>query len=129
MEVRANKAGYALPILSIHEIIRMQDITQVPNTRSCVLGVINLRGQIIPVVSLRERLGLPEVETTKSTRIVIVNDHDGVIGMIVDSVHQVLSFDGIQPPPDEGNVSYLRGIGRRGDTLVSVLDLQNLIDQ
>lgn len=121
--------GYALPILSIHEIIRMQAITHIPNTRSCVLGVINLRGQIIPVVSLRERLRLPEIEPTKSTRIVIVNDHDGVIGMIVDSVHQVLSFDDLQPPPQEGNAAYLQGIGRKGDTLVSVLDVQNLMNQ
>lgn len=72
---------------------------------------------------------MPEAESTKNTRIVIVNDHDGVIGMIVDSVHQVLSFDDLQPPPEAGNVSYLQGIGRRGDSLVSVLDLQSLIDQ
>ena len=121
--------SYALPILSIHEIIRMQEITHVPNTRSCVLGVINLRGQIIPVVSLRERLRRPEAEPTKSTRIVIVNDHDGVIGMIVDSVHQVLFFDDVQPSPEEGKVTYLQGIGRKGDALVSVLDVQNLMDQ
>ena len=129
MEVRVATESYALPILSIHEIIRMQPITHIPNTRSCVLGVINLRGQIIPVVSLRERLHMPDAEPAKSTRIVIVNDHDGVIGMIVDSVHQVLSFDDLQPPPEEGNAAYLQGIGRKGDTLVSVLDVQNLMDQ
>lgn len=129
VEVRANADSYAIPILEIHEIIRMQEITHIPNTRSCVLGVINLRGQIIPIVSLRERLGLSEAEVNKHTRIVVVNDHDSVIGMIVDSVHQVMSFEDIQPPPEEDeHVSYLQGIGRKGDALVSILDLAKLMD-
>lgn len=127
VEVRAGRESYAIPILEIHEIIRMQDITQIPNTKSCVLGVINLRGQIIPVVSLRERLGLPEEQPTKSHRIVVVTDKASVMGMIVDSVHQVMSFEELQPPPEDGNVSYLRGIGSKGGKLVSVLEIEQLI--
>ncbi|KPV44344.1 chemotaxis protein CheW [Alicyclobacillus ferrooxydans] len=128
VEVRANGDSYAIRILDMHEIIRMQEITHIPNTRSGVRGVINLRGQIIPVTSLRERLGVSDEDPTDHTRIVVVNDRDGVIGMIVDSVHQVLSFEDIQPPPEEGRIAYLQGIGRKGDTLVSILDLAKLID-
>lgn len=130
VEVRVNNESYAIPILGIHEIIRMQEITHLPNSRSSVLGVTNLRGQIVPLFSLRARLGFFEESPTKSTRIVVVNDDEGVIGMIVDSVHQVLSLENIQPVPDqtgETEGSYLQGIGRKSETLVSVLDLQKLI--
>lgn len=126
--VRVKTEHYAIPILEIQEIIRMQEITEVPNTRPCVLGVINIRGKIIPVVSLRERIGLPEADHTKHTRIVVVTDGDSEMGVIVDSVNQVLSFEDIQPPPDAGKVAYLRGIGRKNEMLVSILDLEKLID-
>lgn len=127
--VRVNHENYAIPILEIHEIIRMQTITNVPNTRACVLGVINLRGQIIPILSLRERLGLPDSTPTKHTRIVVVTDGEGQMGMIVDNVNQVLSFEEIQPPPEEGKVSYLQGIGTKDEILVSILDLAQLIEK
>ncbi len=127
--VRIGKEIYAIPILEIHEIIRMQEIAPIPHSRRFVRGVINLRGQIIAVVSLRECLGMPDEEYTKATRIVVVNDRDGVIGMIVDSVHQVLSFADVQPPPEnkDGVDSVLGGIGHKGDMLVSILNVEALL--
>lgn len=127
--VQVNFENYAIPILKVHEIIRMQEITHVPDTRPSVLGVIKLRGQIIPIISLRERLGLPDADFTKHTRIVIVTEHEEHMGMIVDRVNQVLSFEDIQPPPHQGKVAYLSGLGCKGDMLVSILDLEHLIEE
>jgi len=130
--VRIDNESYAIPILEIHEIIRMQEITHIPNSRRFVRGVINLRGQIIPVVSLRECMGMPDEEYTKATRIVVVNDHDSVIGMIVDRVNQVLSFADVQPPPEQNKDaadSVLAGIGHKGDMLVSILNLEALLKE
>ncbi|MHB1628458.1 MAG: chemotaxis protein CheW [Bacilli bacterium] len=128
--VRIGKETYAIPILEIHEIIRMQEITYIPNSRRFVRGVINLRGQIIPVASLRECLGMPDEERSRATRIVVVNDRDSVMGMIVDSVNQVLSFGDVQPPPEQntdGADSVLGGIGHKGDMLVSILNVEALL--
>lgn len=131
VEVRIGNESYALPILEIYEIIRMQEIVELPKTRRYVRGVINLRGQIIPVISLRERLGLDDVPNTKATRIVIVNHSEGVFGMIVDRVNQVISLSNIQVPPEQAgqSESVLKGIGQKNDVLVSIFDLETLLGE
>lgn len=132
VEVQIGKESYALPILDIHEIIRMQESAEVPSTRKYVRGVINLRGQIIPIISLRERLGLPDIEETKATRIVIVTHPEGIFGMIVDRVNQVVTFASILPPPEQAGeeLTYLvKGIGQKGEVLVSILNLENLLGE
>ena len=125
--VQVNNENYAIPILDVHEIIRMLDITYVPDTRTSVLGVINLRGKTIPVMSLSERLGFSAEEYTPHTRIVVVACDEGEIGVIVDSVNEVLSFNDIQPSPENGKVAYLLGIGVKGNVLMSILDLKQLV--
>ncbi|WAH36482.1 chemotaxis protein CheW [Alicyclobacillus dauci] len=132
VEVLVGRERYALPILEVHEIIRMQEITELPNSSQDVIGVTNLRGQIIPVVSVRQRFRMPDIEPTKSTRIVVVNHEQGAVGMIVDGVSQVVTFDDIQSAPESGrgdNVQFLRGMARNGETLVSILNLGLLLQE
>jgi purine-binding chemotaxis protein CheW len=121
---------YAIRIQDIHEIIKMQDITQIPNTIPYVKGVINLRGKIVPIISLRSLFQLPEKEYTKHTRIVVVRHQEDTVGIVVDRMSKVTSFTDIQPPPDyvggiDGN--YFVGIGLTQDCLVGILQLDQVL--
>jgi purine-binding chemotaxis protein CheW len=132
IEVGTGKERYALRIDDIHEIIKMQDITEIPNSKSYVKGVINLRGKIVPIISLRNRFGLVEESYTKSTRIVVVNHADEMVGIVVDRVNQVTTFSDIQRPPEQiGSVhgSYFTGIGSTETGLVSVLKLEQVLHE
>jgi purine-binding chemotaxis protein CheW len=92
---------FGADILMVQEIIRMQPITRVPNAPYFVEGVINLRGKVIPIVDLRKRLNLGEVEDTRKTRTIVVDIEGKNTGFIVDSVSQVLRIPKhtIEPPP------------------------------
>lgn len=81
---------FAIDILGVQEIIRLVEITPVPNAPYYVEGVVNLRGKVIPIINLRSRFGLPEVEPTKDTRIIVVEVEHSILGFIVDSVEEVL---------------------------------------
>lgn len=132
IEVGIGKERYALGIQDIHEIIKMQDITEIPISKTYVRGVINLRGIIVPIISLRSRFGLPEEPGSKSTRIVVVNHLKEMVGIVVDRVNQVVTFTDIQPPPERiGSVngSYFTGIGRVGSGLVSILRLEQVLHE
>lgn len=119
---------YAIPVESVREIVRIRPITPVPRVASDVRGVISLRGEIIQVVDLCLRLGLPSAETTRASRIVVVQPEDGrVAGVLVDSVQEVLrvSEDAIGPASDGGAVEALCA---RGDEFVSLLDLERVLE-
>jgi purine-binding chemotaxis protein CheW len=122
---------YGLDIARVFEIIRHQPITAVPRAPSFVKGVINLRGRIIPVVDLRARFGMPEVEPTKETRIVVAESPSTRVGLIVDSVSEVLLVptDAVEPTPavaGGADAEYLRGIAKLGGRLVLLLELDGL---
>ncbi|MFC4767213.1 chemotaxis protein CheW [Effusibacillus consociatus] len=128
IELREEK--YALRIYDIYEVIKMQKITEVPNSKTYILGVINLRGKIVPIISLRKRFGLPEVPATKSTRIVVVNIQEEIIGIVVDGVNKVATFTDIQPPTEivsgvDG--TYFEGIGQSEEGLVSILKIDRVL--
>jgi purine-binding chemotaxis protein CheW len=96
-----------------------------------VKGVINLRGRIIPVVDLRDRFGMPEAEATKETRIVVAESSSTRVGLIVDSVSEVLllPLDSVEPTPEVAagkDAEYLRGIAKLGENLVLLLELDGL---
>ncbi len=132
IEAGIGKEKYALRINDIHEIIKMQDITEIPNSKPYVKGVINLRGKIVPIISLRNRFGLPEQADTKLTRIIVVNYADEMVGIVVDRVNQVTTFADVQAPPDRiGGVqgSYFTGIGRTDAGLVSILKLDQVFQE
>lgn len=124
---------FAVDILSVQEINRMVDITRVPKAPVFVEGVINLRGRIIPVLNLRCRFGIAtEGERTARSRIVVVNVRTRVVGLIVDSVSEVLRLpkEAIEPPPSLETAigaEFIQGVGRIKDRLLTVLDLDRLL--
>jgi purine-binding chemotaxis protein CheW len=123
---------YGVDIARVHEIIRLQSITRVPRAPSFVEGVINLRGKVIPVVDLRRRFGLPTTEHTRATRTVVVEIGDQVVGIIVDSVSEVLrvSTSTVEPPsPVVAGIDseYLHGIAKLPERLVILLDLDRVL--
>jgi purine-binding chemotaxis protein CheW len=123
---------FALDVLSVQEIDRMAEITRVPKAPRHVEGVINLRGRIIPVLNLRRRFGLPDIERTARSRIVVVSVRQRVVGLAVDSVEEVLRIprSAIEPPPTVSTVAgaeYTQGVGRVHDRLLIVLDLPRLL--
>ena len=133
-EVVSFKIGseeYAVDILEVQEINRMVEITPVPKAPHFVEGVINLRGKVIPIIDLRLRFGLPAAERTTESRIVVVDVCRIVIGLIVDSVSEVLRIPNslIEPPPNGkgGGAEFHKGVGRVDARLLILLDLQRLL--
>jgi purine-binding chemotaxis protein CheW len=123
---------FGVEIERVHEIIRRPDVTQVPRAPEFVEGVINLRGRIVPVVSLRNRFGFPPREATRSTRVVVVEVGGATIGMVVDAVAEVarVSEAAIEPPAaivSSLNNEFLRGIAKRSDDLIVLLDLERVL--
>ncbi len=125
--------SYGVDIGAVREIIRMQEITAIPQTSDFVEGMINLRGMVIPVVDLSRRFGLPSRERTDESRTVVVDISGHSIGMVVDAVREVLriSVDAIEPPSaaitTDGS-SYLLGIVKVDDRLIILLDLEQVLD-
>lgn len=124
---------YALDILDVQEIIRMVEITPVPNAPYYVEGIINLRGKVIPIIDLRLRLGLAAAERTKETRIVVVDVCRNIIGLIVDSVSEVLRIPTslIEAPPNGkgGSPEFYKGVGRVDARFLILLNLERLLDK
>jgi purine-binding chemotaxis protein CheW len=123
---------FGIDILRVREIIRMVEITRVPNAPHFVEGVINLRGMIIPVVDLRKKFGLKDIQSDKPPRIVVVEIGDTTVGMIVDTVNQVLRIprDIIEPPPPIiGGIEseYILGVGKLKDRLLILLDIEKIL--
>jgi len=124
---------YGIDIKYIDNIVRMQRVTRVPKAQHYFKGVINLRGEIIPVMSLRLKFGLEQDEYTNATRIIIIKlEPQYAIGIIVDEVKEVVTLDeeSIEKPNydtvDE-KVGYLNGIGKHGDNLISLLNIAAVI--
>jgi purine-binding chemotaxis protein CheW len=124
---------FGVDILKVQEINRMVEITRVPQAPHYVEGVINLRGKVIPIVDLRKRFGLELKEHDKNTRIVVVDIGGNIMGMIVDSVSEVLRLPAstIEPPPEivtGVNAEYIKGVAKLEDRLLIFLDLSKVID-
>ena len=125
---------FALPILDVREIIRMTDITPVPHAPGFVEGVINLRGQIIPVVDLRKRFNLGEQEIHEDSRIMVIEVSDNVLGVIVDAVSEVLRIaeSEVQPPPgivaNGIGAEYLKGISYVNDRMLILIDINRVFN-
>ena len=134
LQVVSFKVGeeeFGIEILSVQEIIRLQELTRVPNSPEFVDGVINLRGKVIPVIALRKRFGLPQQTHDKETRIVVLETHSVVIGLIVDSVSEVLRIpaEAVVPPPRLGPIEkeFVSGVGKLEDRLLILLDLERIV--
>jgi purine-binding chemotaxis protein CheW len=123
---------YGVDILRVQEIRGYTAVTKIPNTPPHIKGVLNLRGTIVPIVELRTKFGMPTIDYTMITVIVVVVVRAKIMGLVVDAVSDVLNIDkkDIQPPPQFGakvDVSVLNGIGKCGDKLVSLLDIDRLL--
>lgn len=123
---------YGIDISSVHEIIRMQTVTEVPRTPDFVEGVINLRGRIVPVIDLRKRFGMRLDEVTANSRIIVVEVNGVTVGMTVDAVSEVLRLPeaNIEPPPNMFSgvdVSYLKGVGKWQQRLIILLNLDKVL--
>ena len=122
---------FGLNILRVQEIIRLPQVTRVPNSPHFVKGVINLRGKVIPVIGMRKRLGLEEQPEDKQTRIMVVETQGAVLGFIVDSVSEVLRITSelVDPPPRLGKAEreYVSGVGKLDNRLVILLDVDRLV--
>jgi purine-binding chemotaxis protein CheW len=126
---------YGLEILKVREIIGYMEITAVPQTPGHVKGVINLRGQVIPVIDLRSKFGMETAEITEESCIIVVEiSHDKRkfnTGIIVDHVQEVLDIDGqdIEDSPQFGSVNtdFILGMGKIGDTVKILLDIDKVL--
>ena len=120
--IRLGDEQYGIDIRYIDNIVRMQHITRVPKVPAYLKGVINLRGEVVPVMSLRLKMGLEDDVFTNTSRIIILKlEEKGAIGVIVDEVKEVvnLSEDEIEKSTNKGK--FINGIGKHGDDLISLL--------
>jgi purine-binding chemotaxis protein CheW len=123
---------FGVDILKVQEIIRTMEITKVPKAPAFVEGVINLRGNVIPIIDLRRRFGLATRDHDKHTRIIVIEINNMIVGFIVDSVSEVLRIPAntVEPPPPvvSGLESeYISGVGKLEDRLLILLDLNRLL--
>lgn len=129
--LRFDSEQYGIDISYIDNIVRLMPITRVPHTQPYFLGVINLRGVIIPVMSMREKFDLPFKENTNATRILIIKYEGANIGILVDEVKEVvtLSEEEVEKvtSDDVDARAYVTGVGKYNDTLISILNIPALI--
>lgn len=129
---RLGEEEYGVDIMAVQEIILVGNVTQVPEVPEHVLGVINLRGNVIPILSLRRRFGMAEAPHGDATRIVVMNLHGRTVGAVVDAVSEVLrlSVEDISPTPPTllgAGKDYVLGLARRKDRLLILLDMARLL--
>ena len=121
---------YAVPVERVREIVRMRPITKVPRVAPEILGVIGLRGEIVQVLDLRRRFGLPAQETTRRHRIVVLHGDEGeVSGLLVDAVTAVLRVgeDAIRPPT-AGESEFVQALAAEGEDFVGLLNLERVLN-
>ncbi len=127
--IKIGAEQFGIDIKYVDNIVRMQHITRVPKVANYLKGVINLRGEVIPVMSLRIKMGLEQIEETKSTRIIILKlEQHGTIGIIVDEVKEVVTLgtsqiEKVAYDSKEDSINFLTGVGKYNNELISLLDL------
>lgn len=127
---------YGVEVLKVREIIRMPTITKMPNVPQHVEGIINLRGKVIPIISMRRRFGLMESENGSQTRIIIMDVAGSLTGFIVDAVSEVIRIHSseIQPPPSmvtSGGVGqeFITGVFNHADRLLIIMDIDRMFSE
>jgi purine-binding chemotaxis protein CheW len=131
---RVGTETFGVPIQSVHEIVRMMDITSVPDAPVYIEGVINLRGKIIPVIDLRKRFGETEIKSSKKNRILVAEIGSKMVGLVVDAASEVLKMppSDIDPPPnvfDEGDLNYVTGVGKLNGRLIILVELSKIMQR
>lgn len=131
---KLGEQSYGIDIQSVQIIEKMKAVMRVPKAPYCVKGVMNLRGEIIPVVSLRDQFGLEKVDYTDKTRIVIVKLEEAMVGIIVDEVKEVIEIEeaqieNVQNIQGKMKTSHILGVGKVEDNIVTLLNLPNIIEE
>ena len=130
---RVGRETYGVPITSLHEIVRVPEITAVPDAPEFMEGVINLRGKIVSVIDLRKRLGEKKVTQSRRNRILVVEHNGKLAGLIVDSASEVLKIPAsdVEASPaalQEGGLNCVTGLGKCKGRLIVLLDMTRLLD-
>lgn len=127
---------YGVNVMQVQEVLRLTEIAPVPGAPDYVLGIINLRGNVVTVIDTRRRFGLPMHEVSDSTRIVILEVNNQVIGIMVDSVAEVvnLAMSEIETTPNLGNEDhasskYIQGVHSRGEEILILVDVNKLLSE
>jgi purine-binding chemotaxis protein CheW len=129
---RVGRETYGIPIMALHEIVRVPEVTAVPDAPAHLEGVINLRGKIVSVVDLRKRFKQPATVLTRHSRILVVEHRGRLVGMIVDAASEVLKIaeSEIEPAPQmmkEGGLDCVTGLGKYQKRLIILLDIDKVL--
>jgi purine-binding chemotaxis protein CheW len=125
---------YGINVMQVQEVLRFSDIAPVPGAPPYVLGIINLRGNVVTVIDTCQRFGLPPIDITDNTRIVIIETNQQVIGILVDAVAEVvyLKRSEIETTPNVGNdesAKFIQGVSHRDNQLLILVDLNKLLGE
>jgi len=129
---RLDEEIYGINVMLVQEVLRVTDIAPVPGAPNYVIGIINLRGNVVTVIDTRMRFGLPPREFDDTTRIVIIETENQTVGIVVDSVSEVVDIysNEIETAPNVGNdetARYIEGVVSRGEELLILVDLNKLL--
>lgn len=124
---------YGIDIESVQGIEKVQDFTKVPNSKDYIKGVINLRGEVVPIIELRKRFGLVEKEIDENSRIIVVFLNDIQVGILVDSSSEVIEFspEDIDIAPtsiENSHEDFVKAIGKKDDRLIILLSTEKILD-
>lgn len=125
---------YGINVMQVQEVLRYTEIAPVPGASEYVLGIVNLRGNVVTVIDTRERFALPSTDITDNTRIVIVEADGHVVGILVDSVAEVvyLKQSEVETTPSVGNdesSKFIQGVCHKNDELLILIDLDKLLSE
>lgn len=131
---RIGKETFGVPIHLVHEIVRLPEITAVPDAPEYIEGVINLRGKIVSIVDLRKRFGETRIEASRKNRILVAEIDTKMVGLIVDAASEVIRLpeSEIEAPPEvfeDNEVKYVTGVGKLNGRLVILIDLTKILQK
>jgi purine-binding chemotaxis protein CheW len=131
---QVGRETYGVPIAALHEIVRVTEITAVPDAPDYIEGVINLRGKIVSVIDLRKRFGEKATVANRKTRILVVESEGRLMGLIVDAASDVLKIpaEDVEAPPavfQEGGLNCVTGLGKYKNRLIVLLDINRLLSR
>lgn len=130
--IRLGNEQYGIDIRYIDNIVKMQRMTRIPKVPAYLKGVINLRGEVLPVMSIRLKMGLEEDKYERATRIIILKlEQEGNVGIIVDEVKEVVTLredqiEKITYDSKDGKANFINAVGKHNDELISLLDLNSI---
>jgi purine-binding chemotaxis protein CheW len=133
--VQVGNEKYGIDIGYVDNIIRMQKITRVPKAQVYFKGIINLRGEIVPVMSIRIKMGLEDDVFTNASRIIILKvEEKGLLGIIVDEVCEVVTLsedeiEAVSANPADAKSNFISGIGKKGETLISLFEINSIVEE